>query len=66
MVKDTFYTIRYKGFWIHVHNEREPGTLFCREVVTVQDPETYLVKAVPTIRAAKMFITRRTKCRVTK
>lgn len=66
MVKDTFYTIRYKGYWIHVHREREPGTLFCREVVRVQDPETYLLKAVPTVRAAKMFITRRTRCRVTK
>jgi hypothetical protein len=65
MVKDTFYTIRYKGFWIHVHHERAPG-VSSREVVTVQDPETYLVKPAVTIRAAKMFITRRIKCRVTK
>ena len=66
VVKECFYTQSYRGWWIHVHREREPGTLFCREVVKVQDPETYLVKAVPTVRAAKMFITRRTKCRVTK
>jgi hypothetical protein len=65
MVKECFYTIRYKGYWIHVHHERVPG-VSSREVVTVQDPETYLVKPAVTLRAAKMFITRRTKCRVTK
>ena len=66
MVKECFYTQSYRGWWIHVHREREPGTLFCREVVKVQDPETYLTKAMRSIRAAKMFITRRTRCRVTK
>ena len=61
MVKECFFTTGYKGWWIHTHREREPGTLFCREVVKVQDPETYLVKVMRSVRAAKMFISRRVK-----
>lgn len=30
MVKECFYTQSYHGWWIHVHQEREPGTLFCQ------------------------------------
>ena len=58
--KDTFFGFTYKGWHIYTHHEsmNYRGKRLSREVVSVQNPETYASRRVKSIRAAKAFITR--------
>lgn len=55
-MKDTFHTFTYKGMFIHTHQDRDLN----RAVVTWQD-ETYSVHKVPSVRSAKLAITKHLK-----
>ena len=58
--KDTLHTVSYRGWYIQCHREsmNYRGKRLSREVVSVQNPETYASRRVKSIRAAKAFITR--------
>jgi len=58
MIRECMSTTLYRGYWIHTHYEREPGQIFGREVVRVQDPETLARIEVKSYRAAQIYITR--------
>jgi len=65
MIRECMSTTLYRGYWIHTHYEREPGQIFGREVVRVQDPETLARIEVKSYRAAQIYITRRTNAQST-
>lgn len=52
-MKDTFWTISYKGCWIHGHHDRD----LKREVITIQTPD-YKVYEAKSLHSAKYRITR--------
>lgn len=59
-MKDTFWTISYKGHYIHGHHDRDLN----REVITVQQmlPDgSFVIHERRSLLAAKMFITGKLK-----
>lgn len=52
-MKDTFWTIGYKGCWIHGHRDRDLG----KEVIRIQTPD-YKTYEAKSLLSAKIKITR--------
>lgn len=57
--KDTFWTIVYRGWYIHGHYERGvfAGIPFNREVIRITDPDNLTSRRAANVRAAKWLIT---------